>query len=437
MKHVTIALCELSPRNLVEWIVEKMNNGTLPPAMQKHLCENKHITDYGSLCLWLHRISNPAKEIVGLFTNNSVFEFLIDRIMSESGGGIQEIDFPQTGTVRFSDGTESSTEEDLLKTYFLDYIRKIYDQYTNFENLGVYRDFEKVKKHLSELKDSLAFIKRLSTSPNREDFWSRLEDADSKATQMGKLLERILNSFFYFVREVNLRLSKGETDILEKYEHTKASPLSWYKKEKVLKEFSKDISQVEVDEILQLARIVHNFLNAYSKQKIQENLESMKKTIRHCRNKSAHSKLEIKDLETILHSVSDCIAKLEPVVPRCCHVVHAELSPWITVLKLRMEDRRELVEAYYPAGHLEKYTCFLNYEDVMRASEDIDLLLALPTGSSSYNQFFLVKYGEITDHGDVNYHDRFGSQNSLQELAIRIKLKESPLPEYTHIQEAV
>lgn len=431
MEHVAIPLRELSPRKLVEWVVQKMNDDTLPSAMKAHL-ESKQITDYASLALWLYRVSNPAIEVVSLFTNNSLIEFLNDIIMSISEGNVLEIFFPSNRTVSLSN-TEA---KDLLTTYFSDYTKNLYEQYTNFQTLGVYRDFVKIKEHLSELEGSLALIKRLSTSPNREDFRSKLEDAEKTAMRIGKLLEGILNSFFYVVREITIISSKGKIDILKKYKYLKKSSWDWSTKEKVLDEFIKDISQTEVDDSLQiLAGVVRNFLDAYLGRKTQESF--MTETIRKCRNKSAHSKLELPDLETISRSVSSCIPQLEPMVPRCCHVVRSELSPWLTVLKLRMEDKKELVEVYYPTEHLLKYTCFDKYEDIIRASEDIDLLLALPTGSSSYSQFFLVRYGEVNNYGKVKYQYCFGSQSSLQDLAIKVKLKEIPLLEYTHIQEAV
>jgi hypothetical protein len=415
-----------------------MNDDALPADMKGHICENKDIRDYSSLALWLHKISNPAIEIVSFFTPNSIIELFGDMIAPKSGGGIEEIIFPHIGKVNLSSGIGG--EDDLIKTYFFRYIEKLYKEYTTFESFGTYRTFENMKKIFSELSYSLIQIDKLSTSPNREDFRKELEKAENNVIRIGKFTESILNKFFYVIREIYMVLSK--TDILEKYKDPKNPYWNWSTKEKVLVEFRKDTSD-EVDEALRnLASVVHSFLDAYlvtdsQRHSMQGNIEVMKKKIRECRNQSAHQELELKDFEIILRSVQHCISQVESVVPRCCHVVRAELSPWITVLKLRMEGSEDLVEAYYPTEHLEKYTCFAKYEDVISASKDLDLFLAIPTEFYHHNRFFLVRYGEINNNGEVNYQSRFGSQSSLQELTIKIKLKESSLPEYTHIQEAI
>lgn len=74
MEHVAIPLCELSPRKLVEWVVQKMNDDTLPSKMKRRLQESKQITDYASLALWLYHVSNPAIEVVDFFASKKLFE---------------------------------------------------------------------------------------------------------------------------------------------------------------------------------------------------------------------------------------------------------------------------------------------------------------------------------------------------------------------------
>lgn len=447
MPVIRVPLERLSPRNLVEWVVQKMNDDTLPLTMKRHMYKNKNISDYPSLALWLHEISNPAIEIVSFFTYSTLIEFFGDVIVSKSGGGIEEISIPRIGTIPLSNGVESFEEiEELTKDYFFKYMKVLYDVYTKFENFGAYHDFEEMKKEFDELEASLPRIESLFTSPSREDFQSKLRDAENNASQIGKKAESILNRFFYAVREANMTLSK--TDILEKYKNPKKNYWNWAEKEEVLKKFSKDAGREEEDEALQnLAQVVRNFLNAYlvtdnqhqqsSIRQNVENVETALKKIRDCRNMSAHQELRLEDVKTILQSVSHSISKIESVVPRCCLVVRAELSPWITVLKLRMEGKKDLVEVHYPTRHLEKYTCFAGHSDIIRASEDFDLFLALPTNSPHHNQFFLVRYGEISDMGVVTYQSRFGSQRELEELAIKIKLQESPQTEYMPIPEAV
>jgi hypothetical protein len=447
MPVIQVPLEKLSPRNLVKWVVQKMSEDTLPSAMKRHMHKNKKISDYPSLALCLHGSSNRAMEIVSFFTPNALIDLFEYMTAPKLGTGIEEISFPRVGTVTLSDGLESFKEaEELMKKYFSDYMGIIYDIYTKFEDFGAYRDFEEMKKEFDELEVSLPRIESLFTSPNREDFLSKLRDAEKNASQIGKKAESILNRFFYAVREANMTLSK--TDILEKYKNPKKDYWNWAEKEEALKKFSKDASRDEEDEALQdLAQVVRNLLNAYlvtdnqhqqsSIRQNVENIETALEKIRDCRNMSAHQELGLEDVKIILQSVSHSISKIESVAPRCCLVVRAELSPWITVLKLSMEGKKGLVEVHYPTRDLEKYTCFAEHSDITRASEDLDLFLALPTKSPDYNQFFLVRYGEISDKGVVTYQSRFGSQSSLQKLAIEIKLKESPKTEYVPIPEAV